>query len=330
VTVLVTGTAGFIGHALATRLLARGETVIGLDNHSDYYDPALKEARVDLLQKQARYRHVRADVADATAVEKVFTDHRPTRVVHLAAQAGVRYSLTHPQAYVQANLVGFVNMLETCSRQRVSHLLYASSSSVYGANSKLPFSVEDRADQPVSLYAATKRANELMAHAYFKTHGLHSTGLRFFTVYGPWGRPDMAYFSFTRKILAGEPIELFNSGKSLRDFTYIDDVVDGLVLALDSAPPAQPALYNLGNHQPVPMTDFVALLEKLLGRKAQLRLAPMAVGDVADTFADLDATTAAIGFRPATSIDEGLARFVSWYRDYYGARQSGRTCGEFK
>lgn len=315
--ILVTGTAGFIGNALARRLLMAGHEVAGFDNYNDYYDVRLKEARMAELRGHPAFHDTRADLADVAALEAVFARHRPVVVVHLAAQAGVRYSLVNPQAYVQSNLVGFANVLEACRRHGTEYLVYASSSSVYGANAKIPFSVEDRVDQPVSLYAATKKANELMAHAYSHIYRIPMTGLRFFTVYGPWGRPDMAYYEFTRRILAGEPIDVFHFGKCRRDFTYIDDILDGVMAAIERRP-AGHVIYNLGNNRPVELEHFIAVLERLLGRRAEKRLLPPAPGDVPVTYADIAATRTALGFEPKTTIEEGLERFVAWYRRYHG------------
>ncbi|BBD80349.1 NAD-dependent epimerase [Aerosticca soli] len=332
--ILVTGTAGFIGAALARRLLDRGDEVLGIDNHNDYYDPALKEARLAGFAAHPRYTHVRSDVADAAALERAFAAFRPQRVVHLAAQAGVRYSLKHPQAYVQSNLVGFGNVLETCRHGAVEHLVYASSSSVYGANRKLPFAVEDPVDHPVSLYAATKKANELMAHSYSHLYGLPTTGLRFFTVYGPWGRPDMSPMLFADRIRRGEPIEVYNYGHHRRDFTYIDDIVEGVIRTLDHIARPDPAydaerpnpgsssapyrVYNIGNDRPVELLYFIELLERGLGRTVEKRLLPMQPGDVPDTWADVSALRREVGYAPNTSIEEGVARFIAWYRDYTG------------
>lgn len=331
--VLVTGSAGFIGSALALRLLERGDEVIGLDNLNDYYDVDLKRARLARNRAFAGFTEVRADLADRAAVAEVFARHAPQRVVNLAAQAGVRYSLTNPYAYVDSNLVGFLNVLEGCRHHGVEHLVYASTSSVYGANTRLPFSVHDNVDHPLSLYAATKKANELMAHSYSHLYGLPSSGLRFFTVYGPWGRPDMALFRFTRQILEGRPIEVFNYGRHRRDFTYVDDIVEGVVRVLDHVPEPDPAwsgaapdpaastapyrLYNIGNQQPVELLYCIELLESCLGRKAEKRLLPLQPGDVTDTHADVEALTAAVGYRPDTPIEQGIARFVAWYRSYY-------------
>jgi UDP-glucuronate 4-epimerase len=331
--ILVTGTAGFIGTALAQRLLARGDVVHGYDNHNSYYDPALKEARLARFIDHPNYTHQRADLADADAVNRAFATFKPQRVVNLAAQAGVRYSLQNPQAYVASNLVGFVNILEACRHGGVEHLVYASSSSVYGANRKLPFAVEDAVDHPVSLYAASKKANELMAHTYSHLYGLPTTGLRFFTVYGPWGRPDMSPILFADRISRGEPIDVFNHGHHSRDFTYIDDIVEGVIRTLDR--PAQPdpaydaelpnpgtsnvpyRVYNLGNDQPVQLLRFIELLEQNFGRTVEKRLLPMQPGDVPDTWADVSALRRDVGYAPNTSIEGGVARFVEWYREYF-------------
>jgi UDP-glucuronate 4-epimerase len=330
--ILVTGTAGFVGSALAQRLLARGDEVLGLDNHNDYYDPALKEARLALFAGHPRYTHLRADLADDAAVRRAFAEFRPQRVANLAAQAGVRYSLENPHAYVQSNLVGFANVLEACRHGEVEHLVYASSSSVYGANRKLPFAVEDPVDHPVSLYAATKKANELMAHTYSHLYGLPTTGLRFFTVYGPWGRPDMSPMLFAGRIWRGEPIDVFNHGRHSRDFTYIDDIVEGVVRTLDHPARPDPAydarhprpgssnapyrVYNIGNDRPVELLRFIELLEQNLGRTVEKRLLPMQPGDVPDTWADVSALRRDVGYAPATSIEEGVERFVAWYRQW--------------
>ena len=331
--ILVTGTAGFIGAALAQRLLARGDVVHGFDNHNDYYDPALKEARLARFIDHPNYTHQRGDLADATAVDRAFASFKPQRVANLAAQAGVRYSIKHPRAYVQSNLVGFVNILEGCRQNEVEHLVYASSSSVYGANRKLPFAVEDAVDHPVSLYAASKKANELMAHTYSHLYGLPTTGLRFFTVYGPWGRPDMSPILFADRISRGEPIDVFNHGNHSRDFTYIDDIVEGVIRTLDHPAAPDPAynaelpnpgtssapyrVYNIGNDQPVQLMRFIELLEQNLGRTVEKRFLPMQPGDVPDTWADVSALRRDVGYAPNTPIEEGVARFVAWYRDYF-------------
>jgi len=331
--VLVTGAAGFIGFHVSQRLLARGDTVVGIDNLNAYYDVRLKHDRLARLQEHPSFQFRQLDLADQAGMTDLFSGQCPERVVHLAAQAGVRYSLTNPRAYVESNLVGFMNILEGCRQNRVQHLVYASSSSVYGANTKMPFSVHDNVDHPVSLYAASKKANELMAHTYSHLYQLPTTGLRFFTVYGPWGRPDMALFLFTKAILSGQPIEVFNEGKMRRDFTYIDDIVEGVVRVTDTI--AQPnsawsgmkpdpgtsqapyRLYNIGNNQPVELLDFIAALENSLGKKADKRLLPLQPGDVPETYADVDDLMRDVGFRPATPISVGIARFVEWYLSYY-------------
>ncbi|WP_226583406.1 NAD-dependent epimerase [Acuticoccus sediminis] len=337
--ILVTGSAGFIGFHVARQLMARGDSVVGFDNVNAYYDPSLKEARLALLKAAAAengvdYEWMRADLADADAVAAVFAAHRFDRVIHLAAQAGVRHSIEAPEVYVASNLVGFANVLDGCRRQGVAHLTYASTSSVYGANTTLPFSEHHSADHPVQFYAATKRANELMAHAYSHMFGLPTTGLRFFTVYGPWGRPDMALFLFTRNILAGEPIPVFNHGNHTRDFTYIDDIVEGVIRASDqpAAPdpdwdPSHPdpqssaapyRIFNIGNNSPVKLTAYIEALEDALGRKAQYELLPLQPGDVPDTYADVSELEAAVGYRPSTPVRTGIANFVEWYRTYFG------------
>lgn len=331
--ILVTGTAGFIGAQLAYRLLERGDEVIGVDNVNDYYDVSLKEARLQRLIGHPRFTEVRQDVADRAAMANIFAKHRPERVVHLAAQAGVRYSLENPNAYVDSNLVGFMNILEGCRHNAVKHLVFASSSSVYGANEAMPFSVEDNVDHPLSLYAASKKANELMAHSYSHLYGLPTTGLRFFTVYGPWGRPDMAPFIFTKKILAGEPIDVFNHGHHKRDFTYIDDIVEGVVRTLDqvalpnsdwSAQAPDPAtskapyrIYNIGSNNPVELSHFIEIIEKRTGKKAQKNLLPMQPGDVLATYANIDSLSNEVGYKPETPVEEGMANFVDWYREFY-------------
>ncbi|WP_029040788.1 NAD-dependent epimerase [Cucumibacter marinus] len=337
--VLVTGNAGFIGFHVARRLIERGDEVVGFDCINDYYDPALKQARLaelDALAKRqgARYGFVQADLADHAAVDKVFAQHGFDHVIHLAAQAGIRHSLEAPRDYVTANLVGFTNILEACRHNSVAHLTYASTSSVYGANAHLPYSEHDGADHPLQLYAATKRANELMAHSYSHLFGLPTTGLRFFTVYGPWGRPDMALFTFTRKILAGEPIEVFNNGDHTRDFTYIDDIVEGVIRTSDrpatpdpewNAEAPDPAsssapfrIFNIGNSQPVRLGDYIDALEQALGRKAIREMKPLQPGDILDTCADTTELTRATGYAPATPMREGVRKFAQWYTSFYG------------
>jgi UDP-glucuronate 4-epimerase len=324
-TILVTGAAGFIGFHVARRLLAEGRTVVGLDSLNAYYDPALKQARLDILLAQPGFTFERIDLADRASMATLFGRRRFSRVIHLAAQAGVRYSIDHPHAYADANLEGFLNVLEGCRHHGCGHLIYASSSSVYGANTKLPFSVADRADHPVSLYAATKKANELMAHSYSHLYRIPTTGLRFFTVYGPWGRPDMAIFLFTKAIMAGTPIKLFNHGKMQRDFTYVDDVTRGILRLIDHVPDnaevggAPARVYNIGNNRPEDLMHVVAVLEKALGREATKEMLPMQPGDVLATYADIDDLTRAVDFRPQTSIEEGIGEFVAWYRDHYKA-----------
>jgi len=332
--VLVTGAAGFIGYHVAERLLARGDEVVGVDNLNDYYDVRLKEARLARLTASSRFAFHRLDIADRSATAALFAGAGFERVIHLAAQAGVRYSLQNPHAYVNANLVAFLNILEGCRHSQVPHLVYASSSSVYGANTKMPFSVSAPSYNQESLYAATKKANELMAHTYSHLFRVPTTGLRFFTVYGPWGRPDMAYFLFTKAILAGQPIDVFNGGHMRRDLTYIDDVVEGVVRISDRVAEPDPTwtsdapdsrsshapyrLYNIGNHEPVALLDLIAALERHLGRRAERRLLPMQPGDVPATYADVSDLERDIAFRPATPIDEGIRRFVEWYREFYG------------
>jgi len=331
--ILLTGAAGFIGMTTTLRLLARGDEVVGLDNLNDYYDVMLKQRRLDRLTSHANFRFVKLDVADRSGMEQLFAAHRFERVIHLAAQAGVRYSLKNPHAYIESNIVGFTNVLEGCRHNGVQHLTYASSSSVYGGNTKMPFSEHDSVDHPVSLYAATKKANELMAHTYSHLYGLPTTGLRFFTVYGPWGRPDMALFLFTKAILEGRAIDVFNHGNMQRDFTYVDDIVEGVIRVMDriaeanlayDAVEADPAtsnvpyrVFNIGNNNPVPLLDFIACIEDALGKKAEKRLLPLQDGDVPATYANTDALKAWVGFVPGTSIQDGIGRFVAWYRDYY-------------
>jgi UDP-glucuronate 4-epimerase len=320
--VLITGVAGFIGMFVAQRLLARGDTVVGIDNLNDYYDVALKEARLARLTPSPAFRFVKLDLADREGMAALFTQERPDAVINLAAQAGVRYSLKNPLAYADSNLLGFVNVLEGCRHNGVKHLLYASSSSVYGGNRKVPFAEDDNVDHPVSLYAATKKANELMAYSYSHLYAIPATGLRFFTVYGPWGRPDMAYFSFTQHILAGKPIDVFNHGKMQRDFTYIDDIVEGVLRILDKPPVCagnEPphTVFNIGNHQPVELMEFIGTLEAALGKKASYNFLPMQDGDVPITYAETSRLRAAVDFSPSTPLTEGIARFVAWYRDFY-------------
>ena len=331
--ILVTGAAGFIGMTTSLRLLARGDEVVGLDNLNDYYEVSLKENRLARLTGHAGFRFVKLDVADRPGMEQLFATEKFDKVIHLAAQAGVRYSLKNPHAYVDSNLVGFINILEGCRHGKVGHLIYASSSSVYGGNTKMPFSEHDSVDHPVSLYAATKKANELMAHTYSHLYGLPTTGLRFFTVYGPWGRPDMALFLFTKAILEGRPIDVFNHGNMLRDFTYVDDIVEGVIRLLDRTATANPAyvaeeadpatsnvpyrVFNIGNNDPVPLLDFIGAIENALGMKAERRLLPLQDGDVPATFADTALLDDWVGFAPATPIQEGVSRFIAWYRDYY-------------
>jgi UDP-glucuronate 4-epimerase len=331
--VLLTGAAGFIGFHVAQRLLADGHHVLGLDNLNDYYDPTLKQARLDQLTPHAAFTFERLDVSDRSGMAELFRRHRPTWVVHLAAQAGVRYSLRNPHAYVDANLVGFLNVLEGCRHHAVEHLVFASSSSVYGANTRLPFSVHDNVDHPLSLYAATKKANELMAHTYAHLYGLPCTGLRFFTVYGPWGRPDMALFLFAQAMLEDRPIDVFNEGRMQRDFTYVDDIVEGLVRVLAKPPAPDPTwsgehpdpgtsraayrVYNIGNDRPVELLRFIEVLEQCLGKRARKNLLPMQPGDVPATRADVADLVRDVGYRPRTTVEEGVARFVSWYRAYY-------------
>ncbi len=343
--ILITGAAGFIGFHLAKRFAERGDDVLGIDNMSDYYDVTLKESRLGELRKLKNFRFIRMDIADRAAVEQLFAENPFDRVIHMAAQAGVRYSLTNPHVYAQSNIVGFLNILEACRRQWPSpasrHLVFASSSSVYGLNTKLPFSTSDNVDHPISLYAATKKADELMAHAYSHLYGIPCTGLRFFTVYGPFGRPDMALFKFTKAILEGHPIDVYNEGKMRRDFTYIDDIVEGIVRVSDripsplegegrgegglsrdldpgSSPSASYKIYNIGNHSPVELLDFIHVIEDALGKKARLNMLPMQPGDVSATYADVDDLMRDVDFAPRTPIKEGIKRFVEWYRGYYG------------
>lgn len=335
--ILVTGSAGFIGFHLSRRLLQRGEQVIGVDNLNAYYDPSLKAARLALLEAEASYRHARIDLADREAMAALFEETRPDGVVNLAAQAGVRYSLENPAAYADSNVVGFLNVLEGCRAVQPRHLVYASTSSVYGANGKLPFSVHDHAVHPITLYAATKLANEAMAHAYAHLFGVPCTGLRFFTVYGPWGRPDMSPFKFLSAILEGRPIDVYGQGRMQRDFTYVDDIVDGVIAALDRPAQVNPEwdpqrpdpassgvapwrIYNIGASEPVELMRYIETFERKLGCKAKLNLMPMQPGDVVSTAADVSETVRDLGYRPTTSIEEGVGRFVDWYLDYYGSK----------
>jgi UDP-glucuronate 4-epimerase len=334
--ILVTGAAGFIGFHLCNRLLGDGNDVVGIDNINDYYDVNLKHARIAILQKHSNFTFYKIDIADLHPMEDLFANQRENAfdlVINLAAQPGVRYSLKNPHAYIRSNIVGFTNILECCRHSKVKHLVFASSSSIYGMNQKIPFSVSDNVDHPVSLYAATKKANELMAHTYAHLYELPCTGLRFFTVYGPWGRPDMAYFSFTKAIMEGTPIDVFNYGKMKRDFTYIDDIIEGLVRVMDKIPRSNPEwdrknpdpgssyapykLYNIGNHNPVELIKFIEVLENNIGKKAQKNMLPMQPGDVPTTYADADDLMNDVGFKPATPLEEGIKKFVQWYKGYY-------------
>ena len=331
--ILVTGAAGFIGSAVALKLLARGDQVIGLDNHNDYYDPNLKAARLARHENNPAYTHLRIDLSDATAIANAFATHKPDRVVHLAAQAGVRYSLENPLAYIDSNLVGFAHILEGCRHHSIEHLVYASSSSVYGANREMPFSVHHNVDHPLSLYAATKKANELMAHTYSHLYDIPTTGLRFFTVYGPWGRPDMALHKFTQAILEGGTIKVFHYGNHRRDFTYIDDIVEGVIRVLDKPACSNPdwngikpdpgsssapwRVYNIGNNRPVELMTYIQALENSLNLKAKMELLPMQPGDVPDTFADIDDLIRDFDYKPGVDVETGVACFVAWYREYY-------------
>ncbi len=333
--VLVTGVAGFIGFHTARALLERGDQVVGVDNLNAYYDPALKQARLQQIHGRNGFTFHKIDLADRNAVAELFRQEHPDRVIHLAAQAGVRYAAENPHAYLDSNLAGFLNILEGCRHTAVEHLVYASSSSVYGASTQMPFSVHHNVDHPLSFYAATKKSNELMAHSYSHLYGLPTTGLRFFTVYGPWGRPDMSLFLFCRKILAGEPIDVFNHGRHRRDFTYIDDIVEGVLRTTDQVAAPEPSwsgdapdpatsaapyrLFNIGNNQPVELMHFIECIEKALGRTAEKNFLPLQPGDVEATYADIDALSDAVGFRPSTSIEDGIERFVAWYREFYGA-----------
>ncbi|GFZ87369.1 NAD-dependent epimerase [Dyella caseinilytica] len=333
--ILVTGTAGFIGSHVATKLLDRGDDVIGIDNLNDYYDVNLKKARLARLSERSNYTHVHADLADREAIEEAFSKHKPQRVVNLAAQAGVRYAAKNPHIYVSSNVTGFLHILEGCRHHEVEHLVFASTSSVYGANTAMPFSEHESTEHPLTLYAASKKANEQMAHSYAHLYGIPCTGLRFFTVYGPWGRPDMALFLFTKAMLAGEPIKVFNHGKHKRSFTYVDDIAEGVVRTLDVVPSKSEAwsgdapdpassgvapyhIYNIGNEEPVELLHYIEVLEQCLGRKAKMQMLPMQAGDVPDTEADVSELVEAVGYRPQVSVETGVANFVDWYREYYG------------
>jgi len=331
--ILVTGSAGFIGSALTLRLLARGNTVVGIDNHNDYYDPAIKEARIERFIDDPNYTHIRADLTDHQIIEEIFTNYKPERVINLAAQAGVRYSIENPLAYINSNIVGFAHILEGCRHNNIEHLVYASTSSVYGANTLMPFSVHQNADHPLSVYSASKKSNELMAHTYSHLYRLPTTGLRFFTVYGPWGRPDMALFLFTKAILSNEKIKVFNHGKHRRDFTYIDDIVEGIIRILDNPATHNPnwdsekpdpgssnapwRVYNIGNNKPVKLMDYIAALEKALGKKSEKEFLPLQAGDVPETYANVDDLVEKFNYKPTTSIEDGINSFVSWYRGYF-------------
>lgn len=332
-TYLVTGSAGFIGSALTLRLLKRGDTVIGIDNHNDYYEPALKEARLARYVNHPNYTHLRIDLTNREEIDAAFVTYKPQSVVNLAAQAGVRYSIENPLAYIDSNIVGFAHILEGCRHNDVKHLVYASSSSVYGANTVVPFSIHQNVDHPLSLYAASKKANELMAHTYSHLYGLHTTGLRFFTVYGPWGRPDMALFKFTKAIIAGEPLQVFNHGNHRRDFTYVDDIVEGIIRVLDQPALANPKwdsnfpdpgtsfapwrVYNIGNSNPIELMQYIGAIEKALGKTATIELLPLQPGDVPDTYADVDDLVQQFSYKPATTIQNGIQRFIDWYKEYF-------------
>ena len=335
---LVTGAAGFIGFHVCRKLAERGDEVVGIDNLNSYYDPALKKARLDILLELENFRFIRLDLADREGMEELFAVEKFNRVVNMAAQAGVRYSLENPHSYVDSNILGFMHILEGCRQHHVEHLVYASSSSVYGANETMPFSVQDNVDHPLSVYAATKKSNELMAHTYSHLYGIPSTGLRFFTVYGPWGRPDMALFLFTRAILEGKPIKVFNYGKHRRDFTYIDDITEGVIRTLDHVAVSNPEwsglvpdpgssrapwrVYNIGNSEAVELMDYIAALEKALGRTAEKEFLPLQPGDVPDTYADVSRLVQDVNYRPQTPVEEGIGKFVEWYREYYGVETS--------
>ena len=331
--IIVTGSVGFIGASLCVKLLERGENVMGIDNHNDYYDPRIKEARLKRLIRYSNYYHYRADLIEKNTIDDIFRDHKPNKVVNLAAQAGVRYSLKNPLAYINSNIVGFANVLENCHQHKVAHLVYASTSSVYGANTKMPFSEHDNVNHPLSVYAASKKSNELMAHAYSHLYQLPTTGLRFFTVYGPWGRPDMALFKFTKAILEEKTIDVFNNGKHSRDFTYIDDIVEGIINTLDkpatcnikwNGDQPDPAtskapwrIYNIGNNKPVNLMDYIDALEKALGKKARLNFLELQAGDVKDTYANIDILKEKFNYKPKTSVIDGVTKFVEWYKNYH-------------
>ena len=331
--IIVTGSAGFIGFSLCIKLLERGDSIIGIDNHNDYYDPKIKDARLQRLVKYKNYKHYRLDLIDQSGLDKIFKDSSPNKVINLAAQAGVRYSMENPLAYINSNIVGFANILESCRQYKVKHLVYASTSSVYGANTKMPFSEHDSANHPLSVYAASKKSNELMAHTYSYLYQLPTTGLRFFTVYGPWGRPDMALFKFTKAILDKKPIDVFNHGKHTRDFTYIDDIVEGMIKSLDNPAIINPdwnsdqpdpatskapwRIYNIGNNKPVHLMDYVDALQKTLGKKAKINFLPLQPGDVLDTYANVDNLRMKFNYKPSTSVIKGVKNFVQWYKNYY-------------
>ena len=331
--ILVTGSAGFIGFSLCEKLLARGDNIIGVDNHNNYYDPKIKEARLKKLLTFSNYKHYKLDLIDEKNLELIFKKHKPEKVVNLAAQAGVRYSMQNPLAYIQSNIVGFANILENCRAQKIDHLVYASTSSVYGANTKMPFSEHDNTNHPLSVYAASKKSNEIMAHTYSYLYKLPTTGLRFFTVYGPWGRPDMALFKFTKAILEGKPIDVFNHGNHTRDFTYVDDIVKGIVKCLDNPPvgnfnwdsnlpdPASSkapwCIFNIGNSKPIQLMDYIKALEKALEKKAKINFLPLQPGDVKDTFANVDNLKNKFNYKPSTSVIDGVSNFIKWYKNYY-------------
>ncbi len=331
--IFVSGSAGFIGYSLCVELLERGDNIIGVDIHNDYYDPKIKEARFEILNKFSNYKHYKVDISDKKKLENIFKDYKPHKVVNLAAQAGVRYSMENPLAYINSNIVGFANILENCRHYEVEHLIYASSSSVYGANTKMPFSEHDSVNHPLSIYAASKKSNELMAHTYSYLYKLPTTGLRFFTVYGPWGRPDMALFKFTKNILDEKPINVFNYGKHTRDFTYINDIVEGIIKTIDNPATSNnkwnsnkpdPAtsnapwrVYNIGNNKPVQLMDYINALEKILNKKAIINFLPLQPGDVPDTYADVENLKQKFDYKPQTSVDDGVSNFVKWYKDYY-------------